>query len=132
MNLFICLDDNNGMMFNNRRQSKDSVVRNKMLSLCEGKNLLVNGYSASQFDESDPITIDEKLLQNATEGDFCFVENLAVDLGRVKRLYIFKWNRRYPHDMSFEGDLSGFDLVSTDEFAGSSHDKITLEIFERI
>ena len=27
MNIIICLDDNNGMMFNKRRQSQDRILR---------------------------------------------------------------------------------------------------------
>ena len=53
--------------------------------------------------------------------------------GDISRLIIYNWNRRYPFDRQL--DISpakmGFKLVSVTEFEGSSHEKITKEIYER-
>ena len=34
MNIIICIDKSKGMMFNNRRQSQDAVLREKFMSIC--------------------------------------------------------------------------------------------------
>ena len=41
MNIIVCLDDKNGMMFNKRRQSQDRVLRQRMLELAGEKKLPV-------------------------------------------------------------------------------------------
>lgn len=132
MNLIICLDDNKGMLFNNRRQSRDSVVTERVLALAEEKKLLMNSYSAKLF-PLDSITVDEDFLLNAESVDFCFAEQKIESLEGVNALYLFLWNRKYPSDVKFGFDLKeeGFSIDSTEEFVGSSHEKITLEVYRR-
>lgn len=133
MNIIICTDKNKGMMFGGRRQSQDSVLREKVLELSSGTRLLMNSYSAKQFGETDGITVDEDFLNKAGQGEFCFVEDKEITTDNVESFYIFNWNRKYPGDLFFEIDLKkeGFKKVKKEEFAGSSHDKITLEIYAR-
>ena len=50
MILIACVDDRGGIAFNHRRQSSDSVVRNRILELTAGSRLWMNEYSAKQFD----------------------------------------------------------------------------------
>ena len=50
MVLIICLDDDNGMMFNHRRQSQDRELRKHLMTLTSGKKLWMNHYSAKQFE----------------------------------------------------------------------------------
>lgn len=133
MNAIICLDEKNGMMFNKRRQSRDSVLNEKVLELAAGKRLLMNGYSAKLFGENGNITVAENFSEIARDGDFCFIENGIETLADVENLYVFLWNRHYPADLYFDHDLEkeGFVLVSSREFAGSSHEKITLNVFRK-
>ena len=133
MNVIICVDKNNGMLFNGRRQSQDSVLREKVLELCNNSALLVNEYTAKQFEENAPIIVDNDFLSKAQPSDFCFVENSEIPIEQVGKFYIFNWNRKYPGDVFFEVDLkvNGFKKTAEEEFMGSSHDKITLKIFER-
>ena len=97
MNIIICVDDNMGMMFNNRRQSQDRALRERILEITKGKNLYMNGYSASQFTEGSNIIVDENFLDKAQQGDFCFVENsdIRVYNSKIEKLIIYKWNRNY-------------------------------------
>ena len=50
---------------------------------------------------------------------------------QVDSVILYKWNRVYPADQYFAMDLSGWKLVETVEFPGSSHEKITEERYER-
>ena len=132
MKLIICLDDKNGMLFNKRRQSRDSVLNEKVISIAEGSRLLMNAYSAKLFADFN-VTVDEDFLCLAEKDDFCFCEKAIDSLENVEKIYVFRWNRHYPSDTVFSFDLEkeGYSLESTEEFAGSSHDKITLDIYTK-
>lgn len=131
MTVFITLDDKNGMLFNNRRQSKDKFLRNDMLNTCGEKRLWMNEYTSEQFEPlSNNIIIDEMFLEKAKENDYCFVENCSFIeyVDKVKRIIIYKWNRVYPADMYFDlSILEGWKQLSTTEFEGNSHEKIIKE-----
>ena len=78
MKIFVCIDKSGGMLFNNRRLSQDSIVRQKMLEITGSSKLYLNSYSAKQFESSDKLIIDDNFLTTAAENDFCFIENLPV------------------------------------------------------
>lgn len=80
MIVITCLDQKNGMMFNHRRQSQDSVLRGHVAKLVANVPLWMNHYSASQFDtESIPnLNIDDAFLQEAAQGEYCFVEDAPL------------------------------------------------------
>lgn len=133
MNIIICIDKNNGMAFMGKRQSMDRVLREKVLEITDGSRLLMNSYSAKQFENMENIVVDDDFLNNAAQGDFCFVEDREVTTENVESFYVFNWNRMYPGDLFFSVDLKaeGFKKIKKEDFQGSSHDKITLEIYSR-
>ena len=133
MKIIVCVAKNGGMLFNGRRVSRDSVLCDKVLEITNASRLLMNNYSAKQFADTSKIIIDDDFLNNAADDDFCFVENTAVPAEKIDSIYRFNWNIDYPADFFFEIDPKecGFKKVKTENFEGSSHKKITLEIFER-
>ena len=133
MNIIVCIDKNGGMMFGGRRQSQDSVLREKVLEITNGSRLLMNSYSAKQFEAVESIIVDEDFLSKANQGEFCFVEEVEISAENVESFYIFNWNRKYPGDLFFNVDLKaeGFKKIKKEDFRGNSHDKITLEIYSR-
>lgn len=128
----VALDDRNGMMFNHRRQSQDRELRKHILNMVGSGKLWMNGYSAKLF-EGTPIIVDEDFLDKAQTGDYCWVEDkhLAPYADKLEQVVTFKWNRKYPGDFYFDLPLEQWSLVSTEEFSGSSHEKITKEVYER-
>ena len=116
-----------------KRQSQDRVLREKVLEIANGSRLLMNSYSAKQFENGDGIIVDDVFFNNAGQGDFCFVEDKEITSENVESFYIFNWNRKYPGDLFFNVDLKaeGFKKIKKEEFQGNSHDKITLEIYSR-
>ena len=64
MNVIICLDQNNGMLFNNRRQSRDRIVRKNILEYINGAKLYMDEYSFKQFseDKADNIVVCDIFL----------------------------------------------------------------------
>lgn len=132
MKIILCIAENNGMLFGGRRVSQDSILRKKILKICNGHNLLMNEYSKNQFKDYDVI-VDNNFLFNASDNDFCFVEDQEIPIKKVSTIYLFHWNRNYPADFFFNINLekNGFKKIQSEEFSGSSHEKITLEIYER-
>ena len=125
MKIIVCVDNQNGMMFNHRRQSQDCVLRKRILELTGGKKLWMNAYSQKQFlqvngnmpkeqeqsgqlGQSGQIQADEAFLEKAGPGEYCFVEDKDVKM-----------------------DLGSWKLAETQEYAGSSHEKITEERYVR-
>lgn len=133
MNVIVCLDEKNGMSFNHRRQSKDRILIEDVIKLTLDHRLFVSEYSAALFEGNDVI-VDNDLLSNADTDDFCFVENADVltAVDKIEKVIIYYWNRLYPSDKKFPKTtvLNGKTLVSTTDFVGSSHDKITREIYQ--
>ena len=80
MIVIACLDDNGGMMFNHRRQSQDRVLRAHIAALVGDARLWMNHYSAQQFDAESiqHLNVDDAFLQEAVDGDYCFVEDTAL------------------------------------------------------
>lgn len=123
MVLIVCLDDDNGMLFNNRRQSKDALVRKRILELVGDNKIWMSEYSQMQFEEG----ID--VYQNKGEADYVFAENPDDIIGmEFDKIIVYRWNRRYPSDKTLS--IEGKTLVSTYEFPGNSHEKITEEIYQ--
>lgn len=135
MNIIVCIDDNFGMLFNHRRQSRDKLLRERILMITKGKTLWMNSYSSKQFEEecSENIIVDDAFLHNAGDGEYCFVEtnDITKYIQRIEGIVLYKWNRSYPSDFRFALDLSDWIMESTFEFAGSSHEKITEEIYRK-
>ncbi len=132
MIVILCLDDKNGMMFNNRRQSKDKFVIQDILKLVNGKKLFISSYSESLFQGLESkLIIDNNFLNNAAEEDYCFVENnnLKDFSEKIEKIIVYKWNRIYPSDLKLEITIQDWNLIGRFEFVGNSHDKITREVY---
>ena len=136
MKIIVCLDDNGGMTFNNRRQSRDRAVTQDILGMTKGARLLIAPFSEKLFAENgNEVVIDEDFLSVAGVGDYCFVEDRTIGAYSLnaEELVIYRWNRRYPADTYFDVELNKLGLVSVEvsEFEGNSHERITKEIFRR-
>ncbi|MGI6499847.1 MAG: hypothetical protein ACOX1S_03035 [Anaerostipes sp.] len=131
MNVIVCLDKNNGMMFNERRQSQDRIVLERILEITKDSNLFMNSYSYELFKEMKDtnIFVCDNFLEQAAKMDYCFVENesLIKYKDKIKKIIVFRWNRVYPADVYF--DLNLDKILEICDFQGSSHD-ITLETYE--
>lgn len=135
MVVIVCVDDRYGMLFNHRRQSSDSAVVERILSLTDGKRLWMNSYSQSVFPENAELSICEDFMKSAPVGDYCFLENRDVRpyLDCVEKFILFRWNRKYPFDLSFPvGELEkNWRLNWSEDFRGNSHECITMEVYCR-
>ena len=107
MILVLCLDDRGGMRFNRRRQSQDRLLREDLLREAAGRTVWMSGYTLSQFpDPPDNLRPAEDPLDRAGPVGW------AVPAEPVCTL-----------------SLEGWTLGRSEEFAGSSHEKITKEVY---
>ena len=135
MNVIICIDENQGMLFNKRRQSKDIKVIEDIASLT--KELWISPFSEKLFiDEKVKtnlvIQVRDNAISHASEGSYCFVENekLIPYQDKIEQLIVYKWNRSYPSDFKLDLNLNEWKLIETVDFVGNSHEKITREIYK--
>ena len=115
MILIVCLDLNNGMYFNNRRQSRDREVIKDIAFITKNNNLIMTEYSHKLFEnECENIVITDDFKGEYLENDFCFVENEDVQLENIKKIIVYRWDKVYPSDYCL--NLEGYHLTSTLEF----------------
>lgn len=130
MVLIVCLDLNNGMYFNNRRQSRDREVIKDIAFITKNNNLMMTEYSHKLFEnECENIVITDDFEGQYLKNDFCFVENEDVQLENIKKIIVYRWDKVYPSDYCL--NLEGYHLTSTLEFKGYSHEKIVKEVYLR-
>ncbi len=136
MRIIICLDDNNGMLFNNRRQSRDRVLLDDIFHDLKGERLCVFPFSQKLFaDKEDKIKLVESLDEalRYEEKPTVFVENISVNeaVEKSSELIVYRWNRVYPADFYCDVDFKKFNLQEEREFSGSSHEKITKAVYKK-
>ena len=133
MTLYFCLDDRNGLAFNHRRQSRDSAVLGDIQANLEG-NLLIDPISCKLVEAAGiPWCLAPESLPEESAGLSYFVEDRQPGdwVQQADKVVVYRWNRHYPADRWFDVDLNtmGFTLEETMEFPGTSHRKITREVY---
>lgn len=134
MILVVCLDQRNGMRFNNRRQSFDRCVIDRIIQMSRGKRLYLSLVSDALFSGAEHIVCDG-IPVCADCGDIFFFETgeLSKFLDMAEMLIVFRWDKVYPADTKFPMDSvkNTFSLQTTELFQGYSHDVITQEVYVR-
>lgn len=131
MKIIAVTEDRGGMFFNGRRESRDRTLNEDIIRLTGSGRLWVAPISADMFPNA---IVDEHFLDMAGNDDFCFVEDRSLQLYEkfVSDVYLYHWNRRYPADIYFDLPLERYHVVAVKEFAGYSHDKITMEHYRKM
>lgn len=131
----VCIDSRGGMLFNRRRQSQDQAQREDLLAFCGGGPLWIAPYTAPLFSGRAEVVADEDFLSKAGAGEVCFVEDRAVApfAEQIEAVVLYNWNRVYPAGvhLDFDPAAAGFTMTERREFPGTSHEKITREIYWR-
>ena len=131
MKVIVCLDQNGGILFNRRRQSRDARVFEDISTYAER-------LSASPFSEKllssygVPHSVDENFPENAKDG-YAFVENIPLlpYEESITEVIVYRWDKIYPADTVFDLPLTKYRLISTEEFSGNSHKTIVKETYLR-
>lgn len=131
MTLFLTVDNDFGVAFNRRRQSRDSAVVGDIASSACG-DIITTAYSAKLFGDMPQVLVTDDIFQPKADGFvFCECADAAEHFDIFDTIVLYKWNRDYPHDviLSKTPVQCGFALESTAEFVGTSHDNITKEVW---
>ena len=135
MILIVCVDERNGMMFNNRRQSRDKILTGHIIEKTKEKKLWITTFSKDIFniEEDENIMIDDNFYSIAEKEDYCFIENIDANnfIDKVDKIIIYNWNKHYPADRYFNINLNNWEIISEENFEGYSHENITEKIFVR-
>jgi len=136
MKLILCVDDEMGIAFANKRQSKDKYLCENIAALSKDASLLMNTYSGKMFLEYglDDMIIADDFLKYAKNDDFCFAENndFTEYLTKIDEIVLYRWNRHYGADEFFDPNiLQDFRMYAKRDFVGFSHDTITEERYKR-
>lgn len=129
MKIIVCIDEKNGLTFGGKRQSRDSVLIDDIISLTSGK-LLISPFSSTLF-SGKGARIASSPLSCADEDEYVFVEDedCAKYFDVADEVILYRWNRLYPSDLRLSAlpDECGLSLSERVDFVGTSHKKITRE-----
>lgn len=133
MHLILCLDTENGMAFNGRRQSRDAVQRTEMLAAVGEKSLFLTSASAALFGELPPNAEVTDSAAKVPCGAYVFIEREKElpSPAAVEQLVIYRWGRTYPADeyAPLAAYTAGKSLISKREIVGSSHPEMIEEVY---
>lgn len=131
MKIIVCNDGRNGMMFNNRRQSRDSLLIDDIIDMVKDEKLYCSGYTSKLFDNAEFKPEICESTSEVPENAYLFAEHPSQipDEEQITQIIRYLWNRHYPSDAVLPIDLSSFKLESCTDFVGNSHEKITKEIY---
>lgn len=128
MKLIVCVDKNNGLSFNHRRQSRDRIVTQDIVRCAPVR---IAPASSSLFaDYPGAVMVSEDFLTAAKPDEWCFAELLPLP-EEPEVLTLYRWDRDYPADAFLPYDLSRWTLVSVEELTGYSHERIFKEVYAK-
>ena len=128
----IALDDRNGYSLFGKRLSKDRKMLEDMTGLLEvGQCLYVSQYSLGIFSEDLRRHLICSLPDTVSDDGMIFFEASDFSSFGLDRLIVYRWNRHYPSDVKYNPYLHGWKKISSYDFRGYSHEKITREVYER-
>lgn len=127
MRVFMCLDQKDGLLFNDRRQSRDREVVADIEKTIGHEEIGMSEYSAKLFEGLDNIVVtnDLKDCRNV------FLEKDDLDLLDFDELIIYRWDKVYPADARLTFDYKSMTLKDVSVITGYSHDKIIKEVYVR-
>ena len=123
------LENKNGRSFFGKRLSSDREIPKKLVSI--STEIYTDEYSYSHI--PDELKSNFHVLSN-TE-DLNEKQLFWTEIGDIPKntdkLIIFRWNRDYGADKFYDPIKNGWILVSSEDFSGYSHEKITMETYEK-
>ena len=125
-----CVYEAMGLRFNNRRQSKDRIQMEELFKMSAGTLRL--GEHSAKLLPAGGAYVGADYLSGAGTGDWCFCEdNEYLEYAdSIEEIVLFQWNRSYPADLWFQFP-GEWKMAESRDFAGSSHEKITVEVYRK-
>ena len=104
--------------------------RSRMISVYHIAHIIVNNFLKKEIFETDN---PEKVIdcQNEIETNNVRLNDINEIISKFQSIVIFRWNREYPSDKFFNFDIQYYSMTLCEEFEGTSHEKITMEIYDK-
>lgn len=135
MKLIVCLSNDAGMMFNNRRQSRDSALIERLIEIVGTHKIYAEAYSKTLFKDcslNNSIFFNKDIdWSTIDESDYVFVEDpeLFKNAPIFDQVIVCWWNREYPSDKFFRINMASYESVKTETLVGRSHNEIEIEYY---
>ncbi len=130
----LCIEDEGGILFHQRRVSRDRMLIDWIMKKIGKRSLWMSDYSKALF-SAYPVKTAEDYLAQAGAEDFCFIEDgtYLEYMDKISGFLLCSWNRHYPSDLKFQRSIleKGWQLESVYEIKGSSHESITVEEWKK-
>ena len=148
MTIIACVDLRMGLSFNGKRQTRDKLVVKHMLNNCDPKLGLTVTPRSGRYIMDSMKSLDEELTiplhivpeltpKNAQSSDV-FIETGTPDsiselLDMADHVILYVWNTTYLYTEQFPDiqNQSVWTLTHAELMEGSSHDEITIQLYER-
>lgn len=123
MKLIVCVDKENGILFNHRRVSRDREIIADILK--NEAKIKISENSKNLFGESEQVEIGSDFDPD----DTVFWEAAIPDDFSIDELIVYRFDKVYPSDVKLNIDLSRLDLESVEVLPGYSHTEILKEVY---
>lgn len=131
MNAIAVIDSCNGLAFNDRPQSRDRVLMERIARLTDDAPIQAEGHFARMLESYGFQCLP--YAQCLQPGEWVWLDHdpSAQEIEQIDKLIVARFRNIYPADMWFtlEPQKPEWKKMSRQIFAGSSHDKIILEEF---
>ena len=131
MNLIVCIDERNGMLFHQKRVSQDILQRKDVYAYIKEQPLYIKKKSEALYEHKNIVVIDDFYKIAHMEG-YCIAEEELEEtlLQKMNHIIVYCWNRHYQADTYFKIPQN-FQCEQVKEFRGYSHEKITRKVYRR-
>ena len=148
MTIIACVDLRMGLSFNGKRQTRDKLVVKHILNNCDPKLGLTVTPRSGRYIMDSMKSLDEELTiplhivpeltpENAQSSDI-FIETGTPDsiselLDMADHVILYVWNTTYLYTEQFPDiqNQSVWTLTHAELMEGSSHDEVTIQLYER-
>lgn len=124
------LENKNGRSFFGKRLSSDREILKKLVSIST-EDIYTDEYSYSHI----PAELKSYFHILSKTEDLNEKQVFWTEIGDIPetadKLIIFRWNRDYGADKFYNPIDKGWILVSSEDFPGYSHEKITMETYKK-
>lgn len=122
MNAIAMIDENKGLSFNHRPQSRDGAVAEDLARRLQGEPLYAPGRFESPFQ-------GKGLNLAADPGQAAWTVLDQTPDWMPEQLIVYEWGRTYPQSTALRWDLDDphWHLQETTTFSGTAHEEIVMK-----
>lgn len=129
MTTAITLEDRNGRSFWGKRLSSDREILRKLITM--SRTVYTDKYSYAHIPDGENGNFIIADKNKVLESDSLYWTEIGDIPEETDQLIVFRWNRNYGADRFYNPLDHGWKMISSEDFPGYSHDKITMETYRK-